>query len=146
MPEASCQVLLYILIIATLHVICTLVMTRAWLLKYLLLMLKMKTKNIFFSPSDPEILNGIEWTDELDEVFKSNRETDPDIYWQAFGAQEGFMRFYPATKCVLKYLLIDKKCNKSPSISDGKLLASFQTCTTSDVVPGTFRAPFPQRM
>ena len=52
-------------------------------------------------PADPEILNGIEWTEALDEAFLENKRSDPDIYWQSFGSQDGFMRFYPAARSVL---------------------------------------------
>ena len=49
-------------------------------------------------PADPEILNGIKWTEALDEAFLENKRSDPDIYWQSFGSQDGFMRFYPAAR------------------------------------------------
>ncbi|GFO07404.1 voltage-dependent calcium channel subunit alpha-2/delta-2-like [Plakobranchus ocellatus] len=44
-----------------------------------------------------EILNGLNWTDALDEQFKINARNDPEILWQYFGSQSGFMRTYPAT-------------------------------------------------
>ncbi len=48
--------------------------------------------------ADPEILNGIHWSDDLDTAFLSNRASDPDIYWQGFGSQEGYLRFFPAAR------------------------------------------------
>ncbi|CAG5128291.1 unnamed protein product, partial [Candidula unifasciata] len=43
-----------------------------------------------------DILNGLNWTAGLDEQFKKNQEEDPDMLWQYFGSQSGFLRFYPA--------------------------------------------------
>ena len=48
--------------------------------------------------SDPEILNGIEMSRGLDEAFKKNARDFPDIYWQSFGSQDGYMRFFPTAK------------------------------------------------
>ncbi|XP_077987159.1 voltage-dependent calcium channel subunit alpha-2/delta-1-like [Glandiceps talaboti] len=45
---------------------------------------------------DPRILNGINWTSGLDEVFVENYKKDTDLIWQYFGSSEGFMRTYPA--------------------------------------------------
>lgn len=47
---------------------------------------------------DPEILNGIRWTQALDPVFKENQKEFPDIYWQTFGSQDGYMRVFPTTR------------------------------------------------
>ncbi|XP_059090756.1 voltage-dependent calcium channel subunit alpha-2/delta-2-like isoform X2 [Tigriopus californicus] len=47
---------------------------------------------------DPEILNGIRWTQALDSVFKENQKAFPDIYWQTFGSQDGYMRVFPTTR------------------------------------------------
>ncbi|XP_052250046.1 voltage-dependent calcium channel subunit alpha-2/delta-2-like isoform X2 [Dreissena polymorpha] len=47
---------------------------------------------------DVEILNGLKWTAALDEVFSRNVQNDPDILWQYFGSQSGFMRTLPAAK------------------------------------------------
>jgi hypothetical protein len=43
----------------------------------------------------PEILKEIEWTEDLDAVFKSNYEQDPSLSWQYFGSASGIMRQYP---------------------------------------------------
>ncbi len=48
--------------------------------------------------TDPEILNGIAWSGVLDRAFKENLDKFPDIYWQSFGSQDGFMRVYPAAR------------------------------------------------
>ena len=44
-----------------------------------------------------DILNGLRWTEALDEQFKRNHEKDPQILWQFFGSQTGLMRSYPAS-------------------------------------------------
>ncbi|XP_071083227.1 voltage-dependent calcium channel subunit alpha-2/delta-2-like isoform X5 [Haliotis cracherodii] len=44
---------------------------------------------------DLEILNGLNWTSQLDKVFEENYKKDPEILWQYFGSQAGFMRTYP---------------------------------------------------
>ena len=44
---------------------------------------------------DVEILNGLEWSAKLDKVFKENADRDPEILWQYFGSQTGFMRTLP---------------------------------------------------
>ena len=58
-----------------------------------------KKKKIFFFfllLSDSNILNGVNWTSSLDEVFKENHKMDPNIGWQFFGSFHGFLRVYPA--------------------------------------------------
>ncbi|XP_064607432.1 voltage-dependent calcium channel subunit alpha-2/delta-2-like [Liolophura sinensis] len=45
-----------------------------------------------------DILNGLKWTADLDKVFQENREKDPDLLWQFFGSQTGFMRTMPASR------------------------------------------------
>ena len=47
---------------------------------------------------DPEILNEISWSKDLEKVFLENRRDYPDIYWQSFGSQEGVMRIYPLAR------------------------------------------------
>ncbi|RUS86221.1 hypothetical protein EGW08_006016 [Elysia chlorotica] len=44
-----------------------------------------------------DILNGLNWTAALDRQFEKNAKNDPEILWQYFGSQSGFMRTYPAT-------------------------------------------------
>ncbi|XP_053376800.1 voltage-dependent calcium channel subunit alpha-2/delta-2-like [Mercenaria mercenaria] len=47
---------------------------------------------------DIEILNGLEWSAALDKVFIENYNKDPEILWQYFGSQSGFMRTLPASR------------------------------------------------
>ncbi|XP_052779430.1 voltage-dependent calcium channel subunit alpha-2/delta-2-like isoform X2 [Mya arenaria] len=47
---------------------------------------------------DKEILNGLKWSAALDEVFYENYQNDPEILWQYFGSQSGFMRTLPASR------------------------------------------------
>jgi hypothetical protein len=42
-----------------------------------------------------EILRVINWTQDLDRIFKSNYEQDPSLSWQYFGSSSGIMRQYP---------------------------------------------------
>ncbi|XP_056000788.1 voltage-dependent calcium channel subunit alpha-2/delta-2-like isoform X3 [Ostrea edulis] len=46
---------------------------------------------------DPDILNALMWSHELDKVFTENYEDDKEILWQYFGSQTGFMRSFPAS-------------------------------------------------
>lgn len=41
------------------------------------------------------VLNELNWTSALDEVFKKNREEDPSLLWQVFGSATGLARYYP---------------------------------------------------
>ncbi|KAM9325760.1 voltage-dependent calcium channel subunit alpha-2/delta-2 [Gastrophryne carolinensis] len=43
------------------------------------------------------ILNELNWTDALEEVFIQNRQEDPTLLWQVFGSATGVTRYYPAT-------------------------------------------------
>ncbi|XP_053233389.1 voltage-dependent calcium channel subunit alpha-2/delta-2 isoform X1 [Podarcis raffonei] len=43
------------------------------------------------------ILNELNWTDALEDVFVENRKEDPSLLWQVFGSATGVTRFYPAT-------------------------------------------------
>ncbi|CAH1784579.1 unnamed protein product [Owenia fusiformis] len=47
---------------------------------------------------DIEILNGLEWSRAIEDQWKKNAEDYPDLLWQYFGSQQGFMRNYPASK------------------------------------------------
>ncbi|XP_060595875.1 voltage-dependent calcium channel subunit alpha-2/delta-2-like isoform X2 [Ruditapes philippinarum] len=49
-------------------------------------------------PRDVEILNGLQWSAALDKVFTENYKKDPEILWQYFGSQSGFMRTLPASR------------------------------------------------
>ncbi|KAI5623838.1 voltage-dependent calcium channel subunit alpha-2/delta-1 [Silurus asotus] len=43
------------------------------------------------------VLNELNWTEALEEVFKKNREEDPTLLWQVFGSATGLARYYPAS-------------------------------------------------
>ncbi|XP_054833437.1 voltage-dependent calcium channel subunit alpha-2/delta-2 [Eublepharis macularius] len=43
------------------------------------------------------ILNELNWTEALEDVFVENRKEDPSLLWQVFGSATGVTRFYPAT-------------------------------------------------
>ncbi|XP_022109124.1 voltage-dependent calcium channel subunit alpha-2/delta-1-like isoform X3 [Acanthaster planci] len=47
---------------------------------------------------DKTILNGINATNSIDEVFRENYQKDPQLLWQYFGSADGFYRSYPAAK------------------------------------------------
>ncbi|KAM6203139.1 voltage-dependent calcium channel subunit alpha-2/delta-1 isoform 7-T7 [Rhynchocyon petersi] len=46
------------------------------------------------------VLNELNWTSALDDVFKKNREEDPTLLWQVFGSATGLARYYPASPWV----------------------------------------------
>ncbi|XP_061571286.1 voltage-dependent calcium channel subunit alpha-2/delta-1-like [Cololabis saira] len=43
------------------------------------------------------ILNELNWTDALKDVFQRNKEEDPSLLWQVFGSATGLARYYPAS-------------------------------------------------
>uniref|UniRef100_A0A6I8T2D5 Calcium channel, voltage-dependent, alpha 2/delta subunit 3 n=1 Tax=Xenopus tropicalis TaxID=8364 RepID=A0A6I8T2D5_XENTR len=47
---------------------------------------------------DPEIVNGIYWSEALNKVFVDNFDRDPSLIWQYFGSAKGFFRQYPGIK------------------------------------------------
>ncbi|KAH8020497.1 hypothetical protein HPB51_002446 [Rhipicephalus microplus] len=47
---------------------------------------------------DPEVLNGLKWSQALDAAFRQNAEKDPDLLWQYFGSKVGYMRMFPANR------------------------------------------------
>lgn len=47
---------------------------------------------------DPEIVNGIFWSESLNKVFVDNFDRDPSLIWQYFGSAKGFFRQYPGIK------------------------------------------------
>ena len=52
--------------------------------------------------ADPEIREGVAWTEPVDEVFREN--ADDVIGWQYFAAKAGFTRLYPATRWSIRQL------------------------------------------
>ena len=52
------------------------------------------------SSSDPDIVNGVYWSEALNKVFVDNFERDPTLIWQYFGSAKGFFRQYPGECCL----------------------------------------------
>ncbi|XP_040199381.1 voltage-dependent calcium channel subunit alpha-2/delta-1 isoform X6 [Rana temporaria] len=48
------------------------------------------------------VLNELNWTAALDEVFKKNSAEDKTLLWQVFGSATGLARYYPASPWVDK--------------------------------------------
>ncbi|KAM9311349.1 voltage-dependent calcium channel subunit alpha-2/delta-1 [Gastrophryne carolinensis] len=48
------------------------------------------------------VLNELNWTAALDEVFKKNAAEDKTLLWQVFGSATGLARYYPASPWVDK--------------------------------------------
>ncbi|KAG1953282.1 voltage-dependent calcium channel subunit alpha-2/delta-1a isoform X1 [Pimephales promelas] len=46
------------------------------------------------------ILNELNWTAALDEVFRKNKVDDPSLLWQVFGSATGLARYFPASPWV----------------------------------------------
>ncbi|KAK2145366.1 hypothetical protein LSH36_683g02013 [Paralvinella palmiformis] len=45
-----------------------------------------------------EVLNGVDWSEALDEYFRENYQNDPTLTWQYFGSASGFFRNYPGMR------------------------------------------------
>uniref|UniRef100_A0A6P7F144 Voltage-dependent calcium channel subunit alpha-2/delta-3 isoform X2 n=1 Tax=Diabrotica virgifera virgifera TaxID=50390 RepID=A0A6P7F144_DIAVI len=45
--------------------------------------------------SDTDVMNAIQWSENLDPLFINNYEGDPTLSWQFFGSSTGFLRRYP---------------------------------------------------
>ncbi|XP_076015083.1 voltage-dependent calcium channel subunit alpha-2/delta-1a [Genypterus blacodes] len=43
------------------------------------------------------ILNELNWTEALEDIFRKNKEDDPSLLWQVFGSATGLTRYYPAS-------------------------------------------------
>ncbi|XP_060734198.1 voltage-dependent calcium channel subunit alpha-2/delta-1 isoform X3 [Tachysurus vachellii] len=43
------------------------------------------------------VLNELNWTEALEDVFKKNKDEDPTLLWQVFGSATGLARYYPAS-------------------------------------------------
>ncbi|XP_060667077.1 voltage-dependent calcium channel subunit alpha-2/delta-3 [Drosophila nasuta] len=44
------------------------------------------------------VLRTIQWSEQLDEVFRQNYQSDPALSWQYFGSDTGILRHYPAAQ------------------------------------------------
>lgn len=44
------------------------------------------------------ILNELNWTEALEDVFRKNKEDDPSLLWQVFGSATGLARYYPGER------------------------------------------------
>lgn len=49
-------------------------------------------------PGEPQVINGIAWSDQLTKVFRENFIRNPKLTNQYFASQTGFMRLFPAQK------------------------------------------------
>uniref|UniRef100_A0A673HQV7 Voltage-dependent calcium channel subunit alpha-2/delta-3-like n=1 Tax=Sinocyclocheilus rhinocerous TaxID=307959 RepID=A0A673HQV7_9TELE len=47
---------------------------------------------------DPDIVNGVYWSEALNKIFVDNFKRDPTLIWQYFGSAKGFFRQYPGVK------------------------------------------------
>ncbi|XP_037933678.1 voltage-dependent calcium channel subunit alpha-2/delta-3 isoform X2 [Teleopsis dalmanni] len=45
-----------------------------------------------------DVIKGIQWSENLDQIFRDNYKNDPTLSWQFFGSSTGFMRQFPASK------------------------------------------------
>ncbi|XP_013110373.1 voltage-dependent calcium channel subunit alpha-2/delta-3 isoform X4 [Stomoxys calcitrans] len=45
-----------------------------------------------------DTIKAIEWSENLDQIFRDNYKNDPTLSWQFFGSSTGFMRQFPASK------------------------------------------------
>lgn len=69
---------------------------------------------VFFSTlfqTADEVLNGVAWSERLDEQFRKNYDRDPTLTWQYFGSATGFFRNYPGIYHFITYnriFFIDK--------------------------------------
>ncbi|XP_034058399.1 voltage-dependent calcium channel subunit alpha-2/delta-1-like isoform X2 [Gymnodraco acuticeps] len=43
------------------------------------------------------ILNELNWTEALEDIFRKNKEEDPTLLWQVFGSATGLARYFPAS-------------------------------------------------
>lgn len=54
-----------------------------------------KHLSLLFVFLDPDIVNGVYWSEALNKVFVDNFKRDPSLIWQYFGSAKGFFRQYP---------------------------------------------------
>lgn len=57
-------------------------------------------------PADAEVLNGLKWSQALDEAFRQNAGKDPDLLWQYFGSEVGYMRMFPGECAEIQIALL----------------------------------------
>ncbi|XP_034236223.1 voltage-dependent calcium channel subunit alpha-2/delta-3 isoform X2 [Thrips palmi] len=50
----------------------------------------------------PHVQAGLQWSEDLNEVFRNNYGADPSLSWQYFGHSTGFMRIFPALHWVTR--------------------------------------------
>lgn len=56
------------------------------------------------------VLNELNWTEALEEVFRKNREDDPTLLWQVFGSATGLARYYPGKKRKVYLIMSNWNC------------------------------------
>ncbi|XP_070785372.1 voltage-dependent calcium channel subunit alpha-2/delta-1-like [Enoplosus armatus] len=54
------------------------------------------------------ILNELNWTEALEDVFRKNKEEDPSLLWQVFGSATGLARYFPASPWINSSKSADK--------------------------------------
>lgn len=54
------------------------------------------------------ILNELNWTEALEDIFRKNKEEDPSILWQVFGSATGLARYFPASP----WMVLSNSANK----------------------------------
>lgn len=54
------------------------------------------TEHTYTTASD--VIKAIQWSENLDQIFRDNYKNDPSLSWQFFGSSTGFMRQFPASK------------------------------------------------
>lgn len=56
---------------------------------------ELPTPAFYPAPTATVILNELNWTESLENVFIENRRQDPTLLWQVFGSATGVTRYYP---------------------------------------------------
>ena len=67
---------------------------------------------VFLNFADPNVVNAIKWSKEMDRVFVDNYNRDPSLSWQYFGSSTGFMRQYPGKKWKSCPMVSEIDCTK----------------------------------
>uniref|UniRef100_A0A8C9XZA3 Calcium voltage-gated channel auxiliary subunit alpha2delta 1 n=1 Tax=Sander lucioperca TaxID=283035 RepID=A0A8C9XZA3_SANLU len=50
------------------------------------------------------VLNELNWSEALEDVFRKNREDDPTLLWQVYGSATGLARYYPGSRSISNYI------------------------------------------